>query len=99
MPVNLFELKKWGDISYAVPLRLKSGETRPPRPHRSKPMLCRTSQSYILEKKCHHSNGKKLHKMQESAASVIGDKHHAGGRGESATQISPFTMCLMTRAC
>ena len=27
---------------------------------------------------CHHSNGNKLHKVQESAASVVGDKHQAG---------------------
>ena len=25
-----------------------------------------------------HSNGNKLHKMQESAASAVGDKHRAG---------------------
>ena len=43
MPVNLFFfLKKWGDISNAVPPRLKSGGTRPPPPppvpHRSTPV-------------------------------------------------------------
>ena len=27
---------------------------------------------------CHHSNGNKLHKVQESAASIVGDKHQAG---------------------
>ena len=27
---------------------------------------------------CRHSNGNKLHKVQESAASVVGDKHQAG---------------------
>ena len=27
---------------------------------------------------CHHSNGNKLHKVQESAASAVGDKHQAG---------------------
>ena len=26
----------------------------------------------------HHSNGNLLHKVQESAASVVGDKHQAG---------------------
>ena len=27
---------------------------------------------------CHHSNGNTLHKVQESAASVVGDKHQVG---------------------
>ena len=27
---------------------------------------------------CHHSNRNLLHKVQESAASVVGDKHQAG---------------------
>ena len=27
---------------------------------------------------CHHSNGNMLHKVQESAASAVGDKHQAG---------------------
>ena len=55
MPINLFyELKKCEDISYADPLRPKSGGTRPLVPHWSTPMvcLCRTSQSNILAKKC-----------------------------------------------
>ena len=27
---------------------------------------------------CHHSNVNKLHKVQESAVSAVGDKHQAG---------------------
>ena len=27
---------------------------------------------------CHHSYGNKLHKVQESSASAVGDKHQAG---------------------
>ena len=37
-------------------------------------MLCRTYQSNILAKKFWI----KLHKLQESAASAVGDKHQAG---------------------
>ena len=34
--------------------------------------------TFLGKEICHHSNGNKLHKVQESAASVVGDKHQAG---------------------
>ena len=80
MPVNLFLLtEKVGGHFLCCPLSLKSGGTWSPRPppidaHAVKniPML------YFGKEICHHSNGNKLHKVQESAASVVGDKHQAG---------------------
>ena len=92
MPIHLFyELKNCEDISYAVPLRLKSGGRAPSSPHRSMPMLCRTSQSNILAKKSvtTHSNGNKLQKVQESATSAVGDKHQAGEGWKSNTAAQP----------
>ena len=73
MPLNLlYELKKCEDISYADPLRLKSGGTRPPRP----PPIGK--EIYLGKEICHHLNGNKLHKVQESAVSAVGHKHQAG---------------------
>ena len=67
MPVQIcfYELKKWGDISPRPP---------PIDAHAVKnfPIL------YFGKEICHHSNGNKLHQVQESAASVVGDKHQAG---------------------
>ena len=84
MPINLFyELNKYEDISYADPSGRKMGGRVP---------------QHVGKEICHHSNGNKLHKMQESAASAVGDKHQAGVGGKSATQISSFKMCLMARA-
>ena len=50
-------------------------------PHCSTPMLClcRTSQSNILAKKFVITQmGIMLHKVQDFAASAVGDKHQAG---------------------
>ena len=60
----------------------KVGGRIPLVPHRSTPMLCRTSQSNMLAKKFVITQmGNKLHKVQESAASAVGDKHQAARRG------------------
>ena len=40
--------------------------------------LCRTSQSHLLGKNYYHSNGIKLHKVQESAGSAVGNKYPQG---------------------
>ena len=103
MPIKLFyEFKKCEDISYADPFRPKSGGTRPPRAlpidAHAVPVKNLTIQ-HFGKRICHHSNGNKLHKMHKSAASVIGDKPLLSQeRGESATQISSFKMCLMAKA-
>ena len=81
MPINLlYELKKYQDISYADPLRPWGGQ-RPPRPPlidvHAVPVYNFTIQHFGKEM-FHHSNGNKLHKVQESAASVVGGKHEAG---------------------
>ena len=50
---------------------------------------------------CYNSNGINLQtKVQESAGSVVGDKHQSGcsPMGEMATPKSSFTMCLMAGA-
>ena len=101
MPINLFdELKQCEDISYADPLRPKSGGRVPLVPHRSTPMLClyRTSKSSMLAKKfviiqmgisytkCRNPP------LQAYAISI------KQARGESAIQMSSFTICLMARA-
>ena len=74
MPLNvLYELKKCEDISYADPLKLK---TRPPRPPPTHALAVQNfAIQYFVKEMCHHSNGNKLHKVQESAASAVGDKH------------------------
>ena len=81
MPINLlYELKKYQHISYADPLRPWGGQ-RPPRPPlidaHAVPVYNFPIQHFGKEI-CHHSNGNKLHKVQESTASVVGDKHEAG---------------------
>ena len=78
MPIHLFyELNKCDDISYDVPLRLKCGGRIPLVPHRSTPMLCRTSQSNILAKKSVIPQvGISFTKLH--AASAIGEKRQAG---------------------
>ena len=82
MPINVFsELKKYEDISYADPSGRKvGGGTRPPRPTLIDAMLClcRTYQSNILAKKFVITQMGMLHKVQESAASTLGDQHQAG---------------------
>ena len=80
MPLNLlYELKKCEVISYAELLRLKNGGCIPLVPHRSTPMMCKNFPIQHFGKEiCHHSNGNNLHKVQESAASAVGDKHQAG---------------------
>ena len=88
MPMNLFyELKKYEDISYADPFK-------------STPMLClcRTSQSNILAKKCVITQmgiGYTKCKNPPFLTLSISIKQ---ARGEIATQISSFKMCLMARA-
>ena len=81
MPINLFyELKKYEDISYADPLRPWSGQRRP------HPLLIDAHAvpvynfpiQHFGKEICHHSNGNMFHKLQESAASTVGDKHQAG---------------------
>ena len=81
MPINLFyELKKYEDIFYADPLKPWGGQ-RSPRPQlidaQAVPVLNFPIQQFGKEI-CRHSNGNKLHKVQESAASAVGDKHQAG---------------------
>ena len=81
MPINLFyELKKYEDIFYVDPLKPWGGQ-RPPRPPlidaHAVPVLNFPIQHFGKEI-CRHSNGNKLHKVQESAASAVGDKHQAG---------------------
>ena len=66
--------------------------TRPLVPHRAMPMLCRTSQSYILAK---------LFVITQMGISYI--KHRnppllSQATGEGATQISSFIICLIARA-
>ena len=83
MPINLFyELKKYEDTSSADPLRPRGGQ-RPPRP----PLIDAHVQpvqnfpiQHLGKEMFHHSYGNKLHKVQESAASIVGDidKHQAG---------------------
>ena len=65
-------------------------------PHWSTSMLClcRTTIQHCGKEICHQSNRIMLHKVQESAASAVGDKHQAG-EGWSATQMSSSKMCLM----
>ena len=69
--------EKYEDISYADPLRPWGGQ-RPPRPPlidaHAVPVLNFSIQHFGKEN-CHHSNGNILHKVQESAASAVGDKH------------------------
>ena len=75
----LYELKKCEHISYADPFKLKSGGTRPPSsPTDRRPCCVELPNPTFWQKNCHHSNGNKLHKVQESAASAVGDKHQAG---------------------
>ena len=81
MPINLFyELKKYEDIFYADPLKPWVCQ-RPPRPPlidaHAVPVLNFQIQHFGKEI-CRHSNGNKLHQVQESAASVVCDKHQAG---------------------
>ena len=100
MLINLFyELKKYEDISYADPSPRSRGGQRPPRPPlidaHAVPVVNFPIQHFGKEI-FHHLYGNKLHKVQESAASAVGDKLQA--RGESATQISSFKMCLVARA-
>ena len=54
--------------------------TRPPRPPLIDAMLClcRISQSNILAKKFVITQMGMLHKVQKSAASVVGDQYQAG---------------------
>ena len=81
MPINLFyELKKYEDTSSADLLRPWGGQ-RPPRP----PLIDAHAvpvQNFPIQhfgKEIFHlSYGNKLHKVQESAASMVGDKHQAG---------------------
>ena len=80
MPINLFyELKKYEDISYADPLRPWGGQ-RPPLPllidAHAVPVENFPIQHFGKEI-CHHSSGNRLHKVHESATSVVGDKHQA----------------------
>ena len=80
MPINLFyELKKYEDIFYADSLKPWGGQ-RPPRPPlidaHAVPVLNFPIQHFGKEICC-HSNWNKLHKVQESAASAVGDKHQA----------------------
>ena len=95
MLINLFyELKKYEDISYANPLRPWGGQ-RPPRPPlinaHAVPAVNFPIQHFGKEI-FHHSYGNKLHKVQESAASAVGDKLQA--RGEIATQIFHHLKCV-----
>ena len=99
MLINLFyELKKYEGISYADPPG-RGVVSVPPRPPlidgHAVPVVNFPIQHFGKEI-FHHSYGNKLHKVQESAASAVGDKLQA--RGKSATQISSFKMCLMARA-
>ena len=76
-----YELNKCEDISYADLLRPKSGGARPPCPPpidaHAVPVQNFPIQHFGQEI-CNHSNEKKLHKVHESAASAVGDKHQAG---------------------
>ena len=80
-PINLFhELKNYQDISDADPIGPLGGQ-RPPRPPlidaHSAPVVNYPIQQFGKEI-FDHSYGKKLHKVQESAVSAVGDKHQAG---------------------
>ena len=78
MPLNLFnELKKYEDISYADPLR-PWGSQRPPLIDANAVPVQNFPIQHFGKEICHHSNGILLHKVHESAASVVGDKHQAG---------------------
>ena len=81
MPINLFyELKKYEDIFYADPHQAVGWSASPSSPTDRKnavPVLNFQIQHFGKEI-CHHSNGNKLHKVQESAVSVVGDKHQEG---------------------
>ena len=81
MPIHLFyELKNYEEIFYADPLKPWGGQ-RPPRPPlinaHAVPVLNFPIQHFGKEI-CRHSNGNKLHKVQESAASAVGDKPQTG---------------------
>ena len=85
MPIKLFyELKKYEDTSSADPLRPWGGQ-RPPRPPligaHGVPVYNFPIQHFATifgKEMFHHSYGNKLHKVQESAASIVGDKHQPG---------------------
>ena len=59
------EAEKWGDVV-------------PSSPTDRRPCCVELPILHFGKEICHHSNGNKLHKVQESAASVVADKHQAG---------------------
>ena len=58
--------EKWGDTSPSSP-----SDRRPCCAYAKFPI------QHFGKEMCHHSNGNKLHKVQESAASAVGEKHQA----------------------
>ena len=60
-----------------TPSGCKVGNTSPSSPTDRHAMYNFPIQ-YFGKEICQHSNGNKFHKVQESAASVVGDKHQAG---------------------
>ena len=56
------QAEKWGDASLSSPTDRRPCCVELPNP------------TFWQTKTCHHSNGNKLHKVQESAASAVGIK-------------------------
>ena len=101
MSINLFyEVKKCENISYADPSGRKVGGRIPLVPHRSTPMLClcRISQSNILAKKFVITQMGISYTKCRNPLLLPYAIRIKQARGESATQISSFKMCLMARA-
>ena len=83
MLINLFyELKKYEDISYADPPQAVGWSTFPSSPTDRRPCCAcvELPNPTFWQEIFRHSKmyGNKLHKVKESAASVVDDKHQAG---------------------
>ena len=59
------QAEKWGDVVLSSPTDRRPCCVELPNPT-------------FWQRIYHYSNGNKLHKVQESAVSVVGDKHQAG---------------------
>ena len=69
---------KVGGHFLCCPFRLKSQSDWSPLPPPIDALAVKNFPILYFGKEiCYHSNGNKLHKVQESAASVVGDKHQA----------------------